>query len=178
MDALVGTPLREKDVYSLRVDSEKHPDYSYWCVDGTFIAIDDGNGKLVLANTYWTHLFKEKDGSVKISVPGDTHKRTFEEIIELGELLLYCNLHDLDWGDSASERYYNPSDLFPIHTQHGYCKHYFVRKGAKRDPDVIVTYINKELQNKRDEIGRLARDIEWLASKRREVELGNTGFLI
>jgi len=121
--------------------------YKWWhkktminhCGEGLAVVKKDRDGKLCLADTYWGI----GDSSGYILYP-DNPKI---------DMKYYTNLDEIELSGNDADRYYNKKDIFILTRQHGCCDscvYKYIKKGAKRDIEVMEKYIKNsiaELEN-------------------------------
>lgn len=153
---LTTQSIKPGDVFCCRWHQEHdkkdwvHRDYH--CFDGQLEA-KARNGKIWLVDTYWL----DNDGVT--FAPEVAEKQ--------GELTFVVNINDLEPINQAQARAYAKEDVFDLSRQHGYYKRFCVRKGAKRNADMMVaaiqdtiTHLESEIERKMREVGRLKERIE------------------
>ena len=147
------------DVYKFRYSAkylEGKKFDPYWCFDGQFIVNEDK----VLVDTYWG------SGS-------DRNYGTYEEWAAKGELTFYCNLNDTEKNTEEASRYYKQEDILNLSHQHGCYKDIRIKKGAKRDKDVMLEEVNEQIRKAHRDLEYKARAVEQLSATKVKIEMGD-----
>ena len=129
--------MKENDVYKWCYNSNKK-DISYHCREGLAVVKKDKNGKLCLIDTYWG--IGDNSGCV-----------FYSDDLRIG-IKYYTNLDEIEVSSNDADKYYNEKDVFVLTSQHWYCVYKYIRKGAKRDKDVIKKSIKKDIVELENEI--------------------------
>ena len=116
------------------------------CGEGLAIVKKDKDGKLCLIDTYWGI--------------GDSDGYVFYPDNPVIDIKYYTNLDEIKVSSNDTDKYYNEKDVFVLTSQHGYCTHKYIRKGAKRDKDVIKKSIKKDIVGLKNEIRYKLSEIE------------------
>ena len=125
--------MKENDVYKWHYNSNRK-DISYHCREGLAVVKKDKNGKLYLADTYWGI--------------GDSSGRVFYSDDPEIDIEYYTNLDEIELSGNDIDRYYNEKDIFVLTRQHGCCNscvYRYIRKGAKRDKEVMENHIKASI---------------------------------
>jgi hypothetical protein len=157
--------MKINDVYRLKINHEKYPDFSNHCFEGLLVVKKGWDGKIFLADTFW-------------GIGNTTGKTfTFKEAIELGALFFVCNLNDVIPIGTHETVYFDNSDIIVLYDQHGCmesCVHRFLRtKDIKRSKKKMLSVIDEKIGELKKEIKYAIDDIEKYAEKRIEIEKGN-----
>lgn len=154
--------IKEGDVYKFMYSEEYRKKLydSNWCFDGQLVARKYHDGKILLVDTYWG------GGS-------ERHYGTYEEWEKKGELTFYVNLTDTEKNTEDCERYYVQEDIFNLSHQHGCYKDIRIRKGAKRNKEVMLETINEKIQQTHRDMESKARTLEMLSATRAKIEAGD-----
>ena len=152
--------LKKGQVWRLRVDREKYPDFNTWCRDLQYIVTSytDKTGKeiLQLTDTYWG-----TDGSDfdKLSTFGTMEFRfDFAEVEEIQE-------HDLD--------YYADDDIIPFFRQASCRKQWFIKKGTERSKEKMLAVLNERIREARSKIDSLCWNIQKAGMSIGKIEAGH-----
>ena len=151
--------LNVGDVYKFRYSNEylKGKTFDpYWCFDGQFIVNEDK----ILVDTYWG------SGS-------DRNYGTYEEWAKKGELTFYVNLNDTEKNNKECSKYYKQEDILNLSHQHGCYEDIRIKKGAKRDKEVMRTEVDEQIRKAHRDLEYKARDVERLATTREKIESGD-----
>ena len=132
----------------------------HWCFDGQLVAQKYHEDKILLIDTYWG------SGS-------DRNYGTYEEWEKKGELTFYCNLNDTEKADESCRNYYKPEDILNVSHQHNCYKDIRIRKGAKRDKDVMLETVNEKIREAHRDLEYKARAVEQLSATRAKIETGD-----
>lgn len=130
--------MKENDVYKWRYKSDTK-DISYHCKECLAVVKKDNDGKLYLADTYW-------------GVGNNTGAIFYSDDLRI-DIEYYTNLDEITLCGVGADRYYNHKDIFVLTRQHGCCKscvYKYIKKGAKRDKEVMEKHIKNsitELEN-------------------------------
>lgn len=151
--------IHEGDVFYFSYKPEVREKLSYpdHCFDGQLVA-KKYDGEIVLVDTYW--------GS------GDRHF-TIGEAEKKGKLTFRFNVGEVETTNEDVERYYKKEDWFNFSHQHGCYKQFVIRKGAKKDKEIMLTSINEKLREKHEKIKSLSWDIHRLGEDKAKIEAGN-----
>ena len=152
--------INEGDVFNFSYKPEIREKMSYpdHCFDGQLVARKNSDGEIVLIDTYW--------GS------SDRHF-TIGEAEEKGILTFRFNIGEVENTNEDVERYYKKEDWFNFSHQHGCYKRFVVRKGAKKDKEIMLNAIGEKLREKHEKIKSLSWDIQRLGEDKARIEAGD-----
>jgi len=167
---LATVQFKVNDVFSFRYNEEetKKRFEPYHCFDGQFIVKQRENGELYLMDTYWASKydnFKHWSG----------YKwKTIEDAQKQGTLTFICNLDEVEEIREHDLQYYADEDLFNLSCQHGCCKFYVKRKGAKRSIDKMLQSIRRKIEDEHSKIRSAENSLKWLNETLKKIEAGDT----
>lgn len=132
------TVVKPKDVYRFRFSAKEAARRvtPYHCFDGTLIAKKDANGVVVLEDMYW-------EGCAR-------RRFTVHELEEMGSLEFICNLEDVVEVGKNDLDYYDDEDCYELRIHAGYRNRYFVRMGAERSTDAMLSVIDEAIDAARN----------------------------
>jgi len=134
------------------------------CIEGMIVA-KKINGKMYLIDTYWG--------------VNNTRGRSFElkDISKDIEIEYYCNLNEIEKPkESEPERYYREEDIITLHDQHSChksCIYKYIKKGAKRNKEVMINYLNEQILEKERKIDYAKDEIEYCKTKIEKIKKGD-----
>jgi hypothetical protein len=116
------------------------------CTEG--LAIEDERGRLY--DWYW----------------GDSRDPMLDKIVsrDAEDLEFVANLNDYELtpqGGRQSNREYAQEDRLVIHSQHGYQRTYYIRKGARPDLATKIENAREELREAELKLSSAKADVEW-----------------
>lgn len=155
--------IQEGDVFHFHPND--YSEFSNWCRENLFIARKDQDGKIWLVDTYWG-----------LAGGSDSKRYSFTEANKLGKLEYYCNLNEIEQKDSSIKDYYDDEDIFVLHDQHACvesCRYYFLKKGAVKSKEKMLSVINEKIDKKEREINYLVSDLQRDSVKKSEIEKDN-----
>jgi len=142
--------LKENDVYKWWYnDNLKDTFMMYHCKEHLAVVKKDSDGKLYLADTYWG--IGDNSGAV-----------FYSDNMEI-DMEYYTNLDEIELSGNNPERYYNKKDIFVLTRQHGCyssCVYRYIRKGAKRDKEVMERHVKDSIAELESGIRNKLRAIE------------------
>jgi hypothetical protein len=167
---LATVQFKVNDVFSFRYNEEetKKRFEPYHCFDGQFIVKQRENGELYLMDTYWASKY---DGFKHWS---DYKWKTIEDAQKQGTLTFICNLDEVEEIQEHDLQYYADEDLFNLSYQHGCCKFYVKRKGAKRSIDKMLQSIRQKIEDEHSKIRSAENSLKWLNETLKKIEAGDT----
>lgn len=137
--------LKPNDVFKFHYNSDMMKgtsrSFMYHCFDGQLIVQENG----LLKDTYWGN-------------SNDMSKCfTLEKALAEGHLDFICNLNDIEEIQEYETDYYNDNDLFNLSSQHGYCKLFAKRKGAKKNSEKMKGKVEDKIR----ELEAKVKSAEW-----------------
>lgn len=123
------------------------------CFDGRLVAIELGNGDIVLHDTYWMYDFSKP--------VQDGRRASYEQWEKWGTLEFVCNINEVDVQPRGTtyedlSRYYSRDDLIDLSRQHHCYKAVALKPGAERSADVML----KQIEDISDSCDREERHIK------------------
>lgn len=148
--------LKLRDVYSIwYIDSKNN---SRHCFEGLGVVVENSKGEKFIQDTFW------QIGHYR----SDEKNFTVEDIGVVIDVEYYVNLDDIEPIDHYHTKYYSDDDLFRITRQHGCtegCIHRYKRKGAKRSPEKMKSYIQQQIKDAEWQYESAKRDLERYKEK-------------
>ena len=158
--------LKENDVYKLRPND--YGEIANWCRENLLIV----RKELYFVDTYWSI----DDLGRSSSTHGKVY--TLEEAQKIGKLEFYCNLDDIEPTKEHKTDYYDDKDVFLLTGQHGIIKHWYLRKGAEKSKEKILSVLDKKINHADERIDTLKNEISWWYKQREKAESGNLDVVI
>lgn len=157
--------LKENDVYKLMPN--ERGEIANWCRENLLI-VRKGEGEgLYFVDTYWSI----DDLGRSSSTHGKVY--TLEEAQERGKLEFYCNLDDIESTKEHKTDYYDDKDVFLLTEQHGIIKNWYLRKGAQKSKEKILSVLDRKINHADERIDSLKNEISWWYKQREKAESGN-----
>ena len=153
--------IREGDVFYFRYkpEIEKKIAFPYECFDGQLVAKKYTDGSIYLQDTYWGLDYP----SNRIFTP--------EEAKEQGTLEYRFNLNDVEKGIESDLNYYHDNDVFLFNHQHGRYSEVYVRKGAKRSKEKMLSVVNQKIKETKKKNEKLLQELIKLGELKGRIEM-------
>ncbi len=139
------------------------------CRENTFIVKGKEKGKWIFEDTYWgINRYENKRYDLKW-------------IKENGKLKYQFNLDDVEPISKEKCDYYNKKDTFVITDQHACvpsCIHYFLRKGAVKNAQVMIGVLKEKIRVAERDIRWAKEHIERDLESIKQIEAGNLDIYI
>lgn len=153
------TNYKLDDVFHAHWKERVWGDQKDHCFEGLLIVMKDSKGSWKLVDCFWG--IKRLDNS----------QWSLEEAEKLFDLKWYCNLGDVERSDGA-EKYYDDKDVFFLHEQHSCvpsCRYTYVRKGAKRSQEKMLSVIREKVAKEKRNIEYAAQNIELYSKEEQRI---------
>ncbi len=135
-----------------------------WCRDNYFLVKrSPDNKRFLFIDSYW--------GFADVNAK----KYTFKELHKLGHCHFYFNANEVRKIEKGEFERYEKSDRFIVPEQHGSVTKYLVRKDATQSQRVILSLIDRDIEEEKNNVKQAHRRLTWLAEKRSKVEAGELG---
>lgn len=144
--------FKEGDYYrwSFKEEYSKGKSYEslYWCRSG--IAYFDGN---LLCDTYWS-----------------TNISNYKIDLDKVDLVFMGNIHDYEKISIHEKQYYDPKDILDVsHSDNRISNSLFVRKGASKSKEVMLSKLKEQIEKEEYEIEYHKRNLARLLDKQSEL---------
>jgi len=155
-----GHDFKVNDVYEFRYNEEmaKKLAYPYHCFDGTLIVRKSEGGSIYLVDTYWS---------------SDNRMFTIKEALNQGNLTFICNLDEVDELKDFCTEYYDDSDIIRLKIHAGYRNETYLRKGAVKSKDKMISVIKEKIEMEESNIRSAKGSIAYLNETLKKVESGD-----
>ena len=165
MKKVILKNIKEGDVFDFCYNQETREKLfdPYWCFDGQLITKKDRDGKLYLADTYWS-----------------SDNKTFElkEINKQGTLKFICNLNEIKEIEEWERDYYADDDIFDLSYQHHCYKAFYIKKNAEKSQAKMLEVLKGKMKEEKFKLESAGREIELLSEKITKVNDGDLSIYI